>query len=563
MLRNKLVRSDGTVIGSSVIISCEYSEEVNSSTNLSVGDVTASELAVELLATESVSQDEIFTYYMVEDGVETQIGVFKAEKPTIASRTSIKFSAYDNVVRTEKLFSEWLRGNQGLFPMTLLDLTRYACDYCGVTLATTDFPHASMTVNAFYDDGITCRQIIGWAAAIAGRFVRANAVGDIEFAWYEDATHIVCNPSAYGETSSISVTHDGDGNVFINGEGMTVTDDGKGNVTVNAPGVAAVFSAGNVSLVEEVVVPYFQAGLTYENYTVDAITRVQLNHSESDVGTIFPADATGNCLTITSNVILGACAAEDVSSVAASLYNQLCGIAYVPMKIRIPRTCRVRAGSIIRVRSPFGDIFETYVMRMTLAADGTSLESTGDKSYGTDVAVAYANHTNVTGKVLDVRQSVSGLEVKNADLANSVSEVKLTTDEIKTSVSSVGSRVDGVEYTMSTKFEQTSEDIKLQFTTLQGNIDAVNEDLQKKYEERTKYIRFVDGDIILGENGNSLTLTVENDRVSFKQDNKEVAYFAYNKLFVVDGEFIASLKIGKFAYTVSANGNVSWKKVDS
>ena len=320
MLRNKLVRSDGTVIGSSVIISCEYSEEVNSSTNLSVGDITASELTVELLATEAVYQDDVFTYYMVEDDVETQIGVFKAEKPTIASRTSIKFSAYDNVVRTEKLFSEWLRGNQGLFPMTLIDLTRYACDYCGVTLATTDFPHASMTVNAFYDDGITCRQIIGWAAAIAGRFVRANAVGDIEFAWYEDATHIVCNPSAYGETSSISVTHDGDGNVFIDGDGMTVTDDGNGNVTVNAPGVAAVFSAGNVSLVEEVVVPYFQGGLTYENYTVDAIARVQLNHSENDVGTIFPADATGNCLTITSNVILGACAAEDVSSVAASLY---------------------------------------------------------------------------------------------------------------------------------------------------------------------------------------------------------------------------------------------------
>ena len=563
MLRNKLVRSDGTVIGSSVIISCEYSEEVNSSTNLSVGDITASELTVELLATEAVYQDDVFTYYMVEDDVETQIGVFKAEKPTIASRTSIKFSAYDNVVRTEKLFSEWLRGNQGLFPMTLLDLTRYACYYCGVTLATTDFPHASMTVNAFYDDGITCRQIIGWAAAIAGRFVRANAVGDIEFAWYEDATHIVCNPSSYGETSSISVTHDGNGNVSINGEGMTVTDDGKGNVTVNAPGVAAVFSAGNVSLVEEVVVPYFQGGLTYENYTVDAITRVQLNHSENDVGTIFPADATGNCLTITSNVILGACAAEDVSSVAASLYNQLCGIAYVPMKIRIPRTSRVRAGSIIRVCSPFGDIFQTYVMRMTLAADGTSLESTGDKSYGTDVAVAYANHTNVTGKVLDVRQSVSGLEVKNADLANSVSEVKLTTDEIKTSVSSVGSRVDGVEYTMSTKFEQTSEDIKLQFTTLQGNIDAVNEDLQKKYAERTKYIRFVDGDIVLGENGNSLTLTIENDRLTFKQDNKEIAYFAYNKLYIVDAEVVDELKIGKFGWKRAANGNVSWRKVDS
>ena len=50
MLRNKLVRSDGSIIDSSVIISCEFTEEVNSTTNLSVGDVTASELTVEMLS---------------------------------------------------------------------------------------------------------------------------------------------------------------------------------------------------------------------------------------------------------------------------------------------------------------------------------------------------------------------------------------------------------------------------------------------------------------------------------------------------------------------------------
>ena len=79
MLRNKLVRSDGSVIDSSVIISCEYTEEVNSSTNLSVGDVTASEIAVEILSTDAIQQDDVITYYVIEDGVETKIGVFNAE----------------------------------------------------------------------------------------------------------------------------------------------------------------------------------------------------------------------------------------------------------------------------------------------------------------------------------------------------------------------------------------------------------------------------------------------------------------------------------------------------
>ena len=92
MLRNKLVRSDGSIIDSSVIISCEFTEEVNSHTNLAVGDVTAAELSVELLATAAVQQDEILTYYAIEDGVETKIGVFNAEKPTVATKTALWFS---------------------------------------------------------------------------------------------------------------------------------------------------------------------------------------------------------------------------------------------------------------------------------------------------------------------------------------------------------------------------------------------------------------------------------------------------------------------------------------
>ena len=107
MLRNKLVRSDGSVIDSSVIISCEFSEEVNNDTNLSVGDVTSAELDVEILSTVRIEPDEMLTYYVIEDGVETLIGQFKVEKPTIASRTTMRFTAYDNVVKSEKVFALW------------------------------------------------------------------------------------------------------------------------------------------------------------------------------------------------------------------------------------------------------------------------------------------------------------------------------------------------------------------------------------------------------------------------------------------------------------------------
>ena len=241
MLRNKLVRSDGSIIDSSVIISCEYTEEVNSTTNLTVGDATASELTVEILNTANIQQDEILTYYIIEDDVEKTIGVFNVEKPTVATRTSMKFSAYDNIVKTETIFSGWLRENQDLFPMTLLALSTYACSHCGVTLATTDFPHADLSVNAFYADNLTCRQVLMWAASIAGRFVRANEDGNLEFAWYADATNMTIYPSKVESSGdSLAVTDDGQGNLSILSDDIAVTDDGEGNVTMEARNLAVL-----------------------------------------------------------------------------------------------------------------------------------------------------------------------------------------------------------------------------------------------------------------------------------------------------------------------------------
>ena len=134
MLRNKLVRSDGSIVDSSVIISCEFTEEVNSNTNLSVGDVTASELTVEIRNAASIQQGEVLTYSIIEDGVEKKIGIFNAEKPTQATRTSMRFSAYDNIIKLEKPFSDWLRANQSLFPMTLSVLVGNVCSYCGASI---------------------------------------------------------------------------------------------------------------------------------------------------------------------------------------------------------------------------------------------------------------------------------------------------------------------------------------------------------------------------------------------------------------------------------------------
>lgn len=606
MLRNKLVRSNGSVIDSSVILSCEYSEEVNNNTNLSVGDVTSAEISVEVLRSVQVEQDEMLTYYMIEDDEEILMGQFKVERPTIASRTTVKFTAYDNVVRAEKLFSDWLILNQGLFPMSLLDLVQYACSYCNLTLATTDFPHADLSVRAFYGDGITSRQILAWAAAIAGRFVRANTAGEIEFAWYNELNAVVCSPGPVSYAANIAITDDGEGNVSIDSAEMTVSDDGDGNVVVDIPGAKMVYLDGNITFASDTSISYLLDGVSYESYATENVARVRINHSESDMGITYPSDADGNCFTLSGNMILGACAVGDVLAVATSLYYQLSPISYVPAKIRLLRTAKVRAGDVVRFYTPVPEgetsqLLTTYVMKMSVDASGTSLESTGDKSYGSNAAVSSSTYSNLSGRMLEMTADADGLEARNLDLEGRVTRMGMTVQGLETSVLNTMTDINGLredtatnltttvqtakemidtaleEYvrtdefgtykeSVSTEFSQTASEFKMQFDTVKSDISNVNKDVQAKYEEQTKYIRFVDGDIVLGSTGSEIMLIIKNDRISFVRNVTglpEVAWFADDVLNVTEGQFTTQLNIGKFGFRPGSSGNLSFKKVVS
>lgn len=110
---------------------------------------------------------------------------------------------------------------------------------------------------------------------------------------------------------------------------------------------------------------------------------------------------------------------------------------------------------------------------------------------------------------------------------------------------------------ISTQFSQTEKDFNFTFNTITSQISNLDDKTQQQFQELNKYIRFVDGNIILGETGNEITLKIENDRIAFIQNNNEVAFFSNNKLTVTDSEFLNTLTIGNFAFKPRANGNLS------
>ena len=153
--------------------------------------------------------------------------------------------------------------------------------------------------------------------------------------------------------------------------------------------------------------------------------------------------------------------------------------------------------------------------------------------------------------VRELEQRLNSTIVQQEDsIVSRVGESFYTKDETDSLVRNLESEV-----------TQTKDSIEFRFNRIETNADTRQEGNDLKFSEIEKYIRFVDGNIILGENGNSQLQVITPTRNEFREGNSVVAYIGNRKLYITDGEFLNSLQLGKFAFIPRTNGNLSFKKV--
>ena len=162
-------------------------------------------------------------------------------------------------------------------------------------------------------------------------------------------------------------------------------------------------------------------------------------------------------------------------------------------------------------------------------------------------------------------EKIEGNYAKNtvieSELERLLSLINQTETEISMTVATGYVTNEDLTEELSTLYKQLDDSFEYMFTQLSTTVNDNDETTRTEFTEIKKYIRFEDGNIILGKSGNQLTLKIQNDRISFLQNSEEVAYFSNKKLYVTDGEFLSSLTIGNFAFMPRDNGNLSFKKV--
>lgn len=114
--------------------------------------------------------------------------------------------------------------------------------------------------------------------------------------------------------------------------------------------------------------------------------------------------------------------------------------------------------------------------------------------------------------------------------------------------------------TISTSFTETSEAFTMNFSTLTERVTTVEGEAQSQFTEIKKYIRFVDGSVVIGQENNPIMLTIRNDRVSFTQAGIEVAYLSNSKMYVKELKVTEAATLINLNITlqpgVALNGNI-------
>ena len=362
---------------------------VNAGQEFAIGSAYSDYIEAEIWADPGgslqITAGDVLTYYRLDDaGSRTKVGIFYAEKPTRTKRNSYKVTAYDTMSKLDADFSGWLRANQAQFPKTIWQLVQLACQRAGVTLAGISLPiNGSHSVQAFYADNLTCRQIISWAAEAAGCYAHMNADGKLQFLTYTDKRSTA-----------------------------KITPDGVSNSTA-----------------------YYADSLSYEDYTVKAIEKVQIRQSDSDVGVIYPDSTTAtNTYAVQGNLLLTTGTEANLKTVAQNLYNVLKSVTYTPCKVAVPSGSGLACGQIVHVKDARGREFDTYLMSATISSGKASFESVGSASRESSSAVNSQSYKNLTGKMLEIKTSVDGLTVTASELSGNYSELKQTVDGLSAEV---------------------------------------------------------------------------------------------------------------------------------
>lgn len=212
----------------------------------------------------------------------------------------------------------------------------------------------------------------------------------------------------------------------------------------------------------------------------------------------------------------------------------------------------------------------------TTQSGGSWVESMPTWSNGKYLWTRYkVTYKNPASTVYTTPVCDSSWEAVNEETVKRQSAIETKANEITSKVSETyvsNSAFEHYQKDVTSQFTQTKDDftwtigqnIKSAKTEIGCQINGINgtlKGLTDTTDEIKSYMSFDKDALTLGKSGNKFKTQITNQEWAILKDSEKVTYINDKTMYIKDGQFTESLKVGNFGFVPRANGSLDFKKI--
>ena len=353
-------------------------ESISSGSNIIWGSCEAAKFVVTVADVEDEIEGREFTATLSIGDYKMAYGIYTVDSVVRqADRRKRKITAYDRMVKFDADVADWYHA---MYPSddithTIKELRDSLCDEIGVPQQQTELINDGLVVGKTISPESLCgRDVLKAICEINGVFGHFDRTGTLVYISLQD-TGLYPSDTLY-------------------------------------PGDDLYPQSGWAAAEE---LEYYKS-ITYEDYLIDGIDRVQIRQEEGDIGAVVGSGS--NAYVVEGNFLSYGLGSADLTKLAWSIYDSIAGKTYRPAKIATYAMPWIEVGDGLRAITTDTEI-ATFVLTRTMSGIQAMMDTVEAKG------------TKTQGQEFGIQNEIIQLKGKTAVIVRSVDEVSATVTDLE------------------------------------------------------------------------------------------------------------------------------------
>lgn len=177
----------------------------------------------------------------------------------------------------------------------------------------------------------------------------------------------------------------------------------------------------------------------------------------------------------------------------------------------------------------------------------------------TDWTPAPEDVDNAINEERTTRQSA--IETKANEITSKVSETYVSNSAFEHYQNTVSSQFTQTKKDFTWSINQSVNDAKNEMNGQIGSVNGRVDGLKETTDNVNNYMSFDNDGLTLGKSDSAFKTKITNQEWSIQKNGAKVTYINDQTMYITDGQFTQSLKIGNFGFVPRANGSLDLKKI--